>query len=1095
MQIELGFGIVYKDFKNPSGLKKLDGVFLGFLQEKSKDLYSRLHEYRVGLIVEPKDLSLFLIELAKYLELFLFQLFQQTNNLENHYENARLITRCKRNFVQRLALRKYKSAQEIGDFSVADFLKGIKSDNFELEFAKEVMRLLDVGDKQQLDIYEKYAAYAYYNKVNEESILFTAPKKYQNDDYIEICRDAQDNEIIGNKIRHRYGFSLTDSGGNFDQIIDHANYCIYCHNQSKDSCSKGLFNKTDEFKVSDNGSLLTGCPLEEKISEMNYLKYHGHTIAALAVAMIDNPMIAATGHRICNDCMKSCIYQKQEPVNIPEIETRVLKDVLNMPWGFELYDLLTVWNPLAKDSFIVRESTGNRILIVGLGPSGFTLAHYLSKEGHEVVAIDGLKIEAFDNDLKQPIYDVNKLFEDLDTRDADGFGGVAEYGITNRWNKNYLKLIRIILERRNNVLIKGGVRFGSNITVEQAKELGFDHIAICCGAGKPNLLDIKNIMVRGVRSASDFLMSLQLNGASKKNSIANLQIRLPILVVGGGLTAIDAATEALAYYPIQVEKFLDRYEQIGHKLQLNKEEDEIAKEFIEHALLIREELKKEKPNIPKLLNVLGGVKVLYRKSLKDSPAYRNNHEEVEKALEEGIRFVEYVTPKEIVLDNYEHIKQLVTDYKGQEIIFPAKSLIIAAGTLPNTSLSSEFPSVLKKDGKYFQMLDDTGNRVIAEKSAKPKEKYCYTHIEENFSISFLGDAHPSYAGNVVKAMASAKNSYPIISKLLPSSVKKDQDICYVDRQLTAKVVAVNLLTTNIIEVLVSSPLAAKNFEPGQFYKLQNLKKNEISDGLVMEPMAMTGASCDKEKGLISLIILEMGGSSSLCRYLTKGEEIVLMGPTGEATQLQGANDIILVGGGLGNAVLYSIGQKARKNKARVIYFAGYKSSSDLFKREEIEKAADIVIWCAEKGVINVTRDSDHFFQGNIIEAIRTYSDIMSGRFSEIKLGIVIGSDGMMNAVNNLFKAELKAKFASEFSAIASINSPMQCMMKEICAQCLQKHIDPLTGKESYVYSCVNQDQCMELVDFTHLSARLKQSSLFEKLTAKWIEEKITSLVN
>ena len=61
---------------------------------------------------------------------------------------------------------------------------------------------------------------------------------------------------------------------------------------------------------------------------------------------VDNPLAAATGHRICNDCMKSCIYQKQEPVNIPQAETRTLKDVLELPWGFEIYSLLTRWNPL-----------------------------------------------------------------------------------------------------------------------------------------------------------------------------------------------------------------------------------------------------------------------------------------------------------------------------------------------------------------------------------------------------------------------------------------------------------------------------------------------------------------------------------------------------------------------------------------------------------------------------------------------------------------------------------------------------------------------------------------------------------------------------
>ena len=71
-------------------------------------------------------------------------------------------------------------------------------------------------------------------------------------------------------------------------------------------------------------------------------------------------------------------------------------------------------------------------------------------------------------------------------------------------------------------------------------------------------------------------------------------------------------------------------------------------------------------------------------------------------------------------------------------------------------------------------------------------------------------------------------------------------------------------------------------------------------------------------------------------------------------------------------------------------------------------------------------------------------------------------------------------------AIGSINSPMQCMMKEICAQCLQPHVDPLTGKTTYVFSCFNQDQPLDEVDFAALDLRLRQNSVQEKLTAQWI---------
>src|SRR5205823_12886099 len=105
-----------------------------------------------------------------------------------------------------------------------------------------------------------------------------------------------------------------------------------------------------------------------------------------------------------------------------------------------------------------------------------------------------------------------------------------------------------------------GVRFGGTIDAEGAFALGFDHIALATGAGRPTVLELPNGLANGVRAASDFLMALQLTGAARVDSVANMQVRLPIVVIGGGLTAIDTATESLAYYPVQIEKFLARYE-------------------------------------------------------------------------------------------------------------------------------------------------------------------------------------------------------------------------------------------------------------------------------------------------------------------------------------------------------------------------------------------------------------------------------------------------------------------------------------------------------------------------------------------------------
>src|SRR4029077_13116946 len=133
----------------------------------------------------------------------------------------------------------------------------------------------------------------------------------------------------------------------------------------------------------------------------------------------------------------------------------------------------------------------------------------------------------------QPILDMRALYESLDDRIMAGFRGVAEYGITVRWDKNFLKLIRLLLERRSEFQLFGGVRFGGTLTLDDAFDAGFDHVALCAGAGRPTVLALPNGLARVVRTASDFRMALQLTGAAKADSIANLQIRLPVVVVGG----------------------------------------------------------------------------------------------------------------------------------------------------------------------------------------------------------------------------------------------------------------------------------------------------------------------------------------------------------------------------------------------------------------------------------------------------------------------------------------------------------------------------------------------------------------------------------
>jgi len=1200
-------GFSYGDLYRPDRLKDLSNHFDEALKHRSPDLYREFEAYRDGLGegMKPEAISDLLVRLAPELSHFLAKLFgveaAREAQVASIQEDFRTVFAFKNEIVQKTVSRykgvdpeafdldalerdfetlvtavideerlkkdremaiaglalTLKHAVDGGDGSLIPPLRGrLMAD---LSAAKAFESHLQ-GDDLTLSLFlhELIGRWAFASlkvaSLKAKVSLWLSFKTPAKTDFSHLVHHSH-RELDGYGVwsvqesehRRRDGFTLTDPRFPQRRVLYEVDHCIYCHDRDTDSCSKGMRNKKDgTYKINPLGVTITGCPLEEKISEMHLLKRQGDNLGALALITIDNPLCPGTGHRICNDCMKGCIYQKTEPVNIPQIETNVLTDVLFMPWGFEIYSLLTRWNPLNVKRPYALPYNGRNVLVAGMGPAGYTLSHYLINEGFGVAGIDGLKIEPLPPELvgddhrpPAPIRDFRTLYEALDQRIMLGFGGVAEYGITVRWDKNFLKVIYLNLLRRNTFSIYGGVRFGGTLTINEAWDLGFDHIAIASGAGKPTLIDLKNNLIRGIRKASDFLMGLQLTGAAKESSLANMQVRLPAGVIGGGLTAIDTCTEALAYYPVQVEKVLHRYEKLcalkgeTHVRSFyDPEEILILDEFLGHGRSIQAERQRaekagEVPNFLPLLDSWGGVTLFYRKGIEDSPAYRQNAEEITEALDEGIRLAPGMNPLEAMEDAYGHLQSVRFEQlelqgerwqKKSELEVPLRSLFVAAGTSPNTIYESEHPDSFVMDKKFYQryepssfepmptlvqMNDETGPKV-----GKPAP---FTSYQRNGKyITFYGDNHPVYAGNVVKAMASAKDGYPYITRLYQEDVKtltpegqaaRDQAFKSfkegLDEQLKAEIVAINRITSTIIEVIVRAPLAAKHFCPGQFYRVQNFESlAPIVQGTVLasEGLALTGAWVDKEQGLISLIALEMGSSSRLLAHWNPGDPVVVMGVTGAPTDIYPGQTVALIGGGLGNAVLFSIGKAFRSAGSQVIYFAGYRNREDVFKIEEIEAASDVIVWAVDNipgnTAIEPTRPQDKTFVGNIVEAMLAYAtgDLGPTRvhLDDVDHMVVIGSDRMMAAVKEARFQQLKPYIKPHHHAIGSINSPMQCMMKGVCAQCLCKHIDPETGEEYFVYSCYNQDQELDRVDFTNLRARLRQNSVQEKLSGLWL---------
>jgi NAD(P)H-flavin reductase len=448
--------------------------------------------------------------------------------------------------------------------------------------------------------------------------------------------------------------------------------------------------------------------------------------------------------------------------------------------------------------------------------------------------------------------------------------------------------------------------------------------------------------------------------------------------------------------------------------------------------------------------------------------------------------------------------------EGQDgtVTLPARTCLVAAGTSPNITCENEAKGTFALDAKkkFFQPHKAAENGDGGFHLVPDPDGFFTSHDAGGKFVTYYGDNHPRYAGNVVKAMASAKHGFPQVTKLFARELasldperQPERDAAWrrlaarLDAELVARVVEVVRLTPTIIEVIVKAPAAARHFEPGQFYRLQNFESTARRAGqvpLLMEGIALTGAWVDKERGLLSLIALELGVSSRLVAHLQPGELVVVMGPTGTPTEIPDGRNVLLLGGGLGNAVLFSIAKAMREHGNRVIYFAGYKKGEDLFKRGDIEAGTDI------GASIAPGRPQDAHFRGNIVQAMLAYQNGELGDrivpLETVDRIIAIGSDRMMAAVKAARHGVLKPHLKPAHVSIASINSPMQCMMKEVCAQCLQKHVDPATGQETIIFSCFNQDQEMDRVDFPNLAARLRQNTVQEKLAGLWFDYLLAS---
>jgi NAD(P)H-flavin reductase len=574
-------------------------------------------------------------------------------------------------------------------------------------------------------------------------------------------------------------------------------------------------------------------------------------------------------------------------------------------------------------------------------------------------------------------------------------------------------------------------------------------------------------------------------------------------VIGGGLTGVDTATEVQAYYIAQVEKILSRYEILGEdavRNQLDPASMEILDEFLAHGKAVRKERERAKtnneaPNFIKLIRQWGGVTIVYRRTMQESPAYIYNHEELQKAFEEGIYYREMLEPAAVDLNQFGHAETLIchrrvrinqTEWETlkENIAIPARSIFVATGTQPNTAYEFEHRGTFTRVGLQYQHYEDMDNELVVAHGVthcKDPQFGPFTSYHKNDKrVSLIGDTHPVFHGSVVKAIASGMKTYPKILAVLKDKLGQLGDEleyqAFADKMrysFNAKITSVQRYTENVIELIIQAPLAAKHFQPGQFYRLQNYETfapRIQNTTLQMEPLALVAAGCDHQQGTLKFIVIENGASSKLCATLKINDPVSLMGPTGVRAKVAKEHEtILIIGNQLSLALLQSYGPALLQANNRVIYIGNFKDENEIYCRDTIGQAASLVIW---------TKD--------YLETLLNYdSEIL---LSDVDRIYLIGDTNLLRGFQEARNTVLKDIFVKNPLVFGSVYSTMQCMLKGVCAQCLQWQIDPETGKRTKaVFACSWQDQPLELIDFDNVDERQVQNRLQEKLSLLWVD--------
>lgn len=170
-------------------------------------------------------------------------------------------------------------------------------------------------------------------------------------------------------------------------------------------------------------------------------------------------------------------------------------------------------------------------------------------------------------------------------------------------------------------------------------------------------------------------------------------------------------------------------------------------------------------------------------------------------------------------------------------------------------------------------------------------------------------------------------------------------------------------------------------------------------------------------------------------------------------------------------MLISVGNALKQNGCKVILIAGYKKKKDRVYQDKLENFADMIFWCSEEGKSLPHRKQDFVTEGNVIDGLKLAHN--NSVLTDTHYVYCLGSDQMMHAVSK----KKEEYFNKQVRMTCSLNLPMQCLMKGICGQCIQK----VNDERGYIFACSNQNQDSSLIDYKVLEQRHLLNSTWEKI--------------